>query len=196
MSTFLTDVVQIKESERALTAFIEQNRPTKTSEYVEQVDDAMYFRSNVRDQKKIIEKKKFFEVATMTEADINLSGLTETEKRVLLKKLEMRTNSFREVDKTLGYKTDGSTSYQIYKKAIKKIEQYLMLPSDQKYRRLLSKQQCEIYECMTLNMTNKEIAEKLGCSLGTVKTSKNRIRKKLLPLSQLSIPVEGVNEIV
>ncbi|WP_430885236.1 helix-turn-helix transcriptional regulator [Fusibacter sp. JL216-2] len=194
MSTFLADVVQIKESERALTAFIEQNRPTTIRGYVEQVDDAMYFRSNVRDQKKIVENKKFFEVATMTEADINLSGLTDTEKRVLLKRLEMRTNSFREVDKALGYKTDGSSSYQIYRKAIKKIEKYLLLPSDQKCRSLLSEQQYNIYECMKLNMTNKEIAEKLGCSLGTVKTSKNRIRKKLNPLSQLSVPVEGVNE--
>ncbi len=196
MSTIMTDLAQIKQSDEALTSFIRTYDSVYPTEFSEQVEDAKYFRSNVRDQKKIIQRKKIFEVSTMTEADIIMAGLTTTEQIVLSTKLNMRTNSFKEVDKVLGYTTSGSTSYNIYRKAIRKIENYLMLPEDQKLKRLLSDQQYNIFECMIKGMKNKDIAEQLGCSLGTVKTSKNRIRAKVLPLNELSIPVKGVNEII
>ena len=74
MSTFMTDLYQIKQSDEALTTFINTHESTTSGTYNEQVDDARYFRANVRDQKKIIQQKKFFEVETMTEADIYMAG--------------------------------------------------------------------------------------------------------------------------
>jgi len=191
----MTDLMQIQEAEKLLTTYIESNQPLN-GEYIDDVDNAKFLRANTRDQKKIIQQKKLFEVSTMTKSDILLSGLTTTEQAVLNKKLDMRTNSFKEVDKALGYSTGGSTSYNIYRKALRKIENYLILPNDQKLKRLLSEQQYQIFECMLSGMKNKDIAELVGCSLGTVKTSKNRIRSKVLPLKDLSIPVVGVNEII
>ncbi len=185
MSTILTDVVQIKEAEQMLTSYIDRNRPDDGS-YNLDVDNASMMRANVRDQKKIMDKKKLFEINTMTEADIRLAGLTKTEQCVLLKRLEMRTSSFREVDVALGYSSEGKTSWAIYQKAIKKIEKFLILSETDRIKRLLSPQQLEVYKLMNDGLSSTEIAKILSCSDATVRMSKKRIRTKLKSFEELS----------
>ena len=193
MNTFMTDICQIRHSDRALTDFIHSNELVSGNAGTEILEDARYFRANVRDQKKIIDKKKIHEVTTMTEADIYLAGLTELEQEVCVLRLDLRTSSFKEIDKALNYKTEGSSSHKIYKRAIRKIEKYLMLPEDEKIKMLLSDLEYQIHIHMQQNLTNREIAEVLGKSKETIKSTKTRLRRKMVKLKELSVPVEGVN---
>lgn len=131
-------------------------------------------RRELHETEKRLEEIILKEINTLNDDDIKNSGLTDMQLRVA--KLRQK-HAIHVVAELLEISKSSVT--HTYKKAIKKIEKYKKLNKENKKTNRLSIQQKEIYKLMSSEMSSKEIAEKIGTTVGNVKKQKSVIRKKL-----------------